>query len=53
MRFRNYIRSIQTMRTKIGGEADIAVKDIDRMLEEIAGLTALLQQIKAGAAKTA
>ena len=53
MRFRNYIRSIQTMRTKIGGEADIAVKDIDRMLEEIAGLAALLQQIKAGAAKTA
>ena len=52
LRFRNYIKSIQTMKTKIGTGANLAVKDIDRMLDEVAGLTALLQQIKAGAVKT-
>ena len=52
LRFRNYIKSIQTMKTKIGDGSNLAVKDIDRMLDEVAGLTALLQQIKAGAVKT-
>ena len=52
LRFQNYIRSIQAMRTKIGNWENLAVKDIDRMLDEAAGLTALLQQIKAAAAQT-
>jgi len=51
LRFRTYIRSIQTMKTKIGDGSNLAVKDIDRILDEVAGFTALLQQIKASAAK--
>ena len=50
---KSYFLSPRSGKVKIGSGANLAVKDIDLMLAEVAGFTALLQQIKAGAAQIA